>query len=209
MMRSLFPALGPVVSRGGFYLAGGTAAALQLGHRQSVDLDFFSPHPFDPEQLIGQLAGLGDLRVAHVAAGTLHVYVNGVRTSFFHYGYPLIDPFVSYQGMHLAGLRDISLMKVVGISNRGARKDFIDLYVICMRVWPLAEVLRNLPRKFGARYSLGHVLRSLQYFEDAERDPMPKLLDPAVSWEGVKTFFRDQVRAYVRGLQLEESQLDG
>lgn len=206
---SLFPVLGPAVSSRGFYLAGGTAAALQLGHRQSVDLDFFSPRVLQPEELVSYLSGLGDLQVADTGAGTLHVYLNGVRVSFFHYEYPLIDPVMSYRGVDLAGLRDIALMKIVAISNRGARKDFIDLYVICRRVWPLAEALRALPRKFGTRYSVGHILRSLQYFEDAERDPVPRLLDSAVSWSDVKAFFRDQVRAYVSNLRLEECDSEG
>jgi hypothetical protein len=89
-------------------------------------------------------------------------------------------------------------MKIVAVSDRGSRKDFIDLYAISTRAWPLAEALDNLPRKFGERYSLAHILRSLQYFEDAEREPELRLLDPSISWPEVKRFFRDQVLAYMR-----------
>jgi len=200
-VRLLLPGLAPAVSAGGFYLAGGTAAALQLGHRQSVDLDFFSRQPFDPGELVDRLSGLGGVQVVHTAPGTLHVHVNAVRVSFFRYAYPLIAPVVSYEGVDLASLRDISLMKIVAVSDRGSRKDFVDLYAISTRAWPLAEALDSLPRKFGERYSLAHILRSLQYFEDAEREPELRLLDPRISWAEVKRFFRDQVRAYMHELR--------
>lgn len=130
--------------------------------------------------------------------------MNGVRVSFFRYTYPLIAPLVSYEGVDLASLRDISLMKIIAVSDRGSRKDFVDLYAISTRVWPLAEALDSLPRKFGERYSLAHVLRSLQYFEDAEREPELRLLDPGISWPEVKRFFRDQVVAYTRALRAGE-----
>lgn len=202
--KSLLPGLGRVVSPRGFYLAGGTAAALQLGHRRSVDLDFFSPQPFDPGELADCLSGLGSVQVVHAAPRTLHVHVNAVRVSFFQYAYPLIAPVVTYEGMDLASLRDISLMKIVAVSDRGARKDFIDLYAISTRAWPLAEALDSLPRKFGERYALAHILRSLQYFDDAEREPELRLLDRGITWPEVKRFFQDQVRAYVRDLRARE-----
>jgi len=203
-VRLLLPGLAPVVSPGRFYLAGGTGAALQLGHRQSVDLDFFSPQPFEPGELLDRLSGVGGVQVVHTAPGTLHIHVNGVRVSFFRYAYPLIEPLVSYEGVELASLRDISLMKIVAVSDRGSRKDFVDLYVISTRVWPLAEALDSLPRKFGETYSLGHILRSLQYFEDAEREPELRLVDPGISWPQVKRFFKDQVLAYTRVLRAGE-----
>lgn len=200
-VMSLLPVVGPAVSPKGFYLAGGTAAALQLGHRQSIDLDFFSPTSFEPAELVQLLSGLGELKVVDSSPGTLHVHLNSVRVSFFRYPYPLVDRVVSFRGVDMAGLRDISLMKILAVADRGSRKDFIDLYVISTRAWPLGEALTALPRKFGDRYSLAHILRSLQYFDDAEREPEARLLDPSVSWPQVKHFFREQVRAYVQNLR--------
>lgn len=203
-IRSLLPGLASVVSPERFYLAGDTGAALQLGHRQSVDLDFFSPHQFSPGKLAGRLSSLGDVQVVSATPGTLHIQVSGVRISFFQYTYPLIAPVASYGGLDLASLRDVSLMKIVAVSNRGSRKDFVDLYAICTRVWPLTEAVESLPRKFGKRYSLAHILRSLAYFEDAEREPELQLLDPAISWPEVKKFFREEVLAYMRAVRVGE-----
>ncbi|MBE3520058.1 MAG: nucleotidyl transferase AbiEii/AbiGii toxin family protein [Firmicutes bacterium] len=203
-IRLLLPGIASVVSSEGFYLAGGTAAALQLGHRQSVDLDFFSPQPFNPDKLVDRLSELGDVHVVSAARDTLNVHISGVRVSFFQYAYPLIAPVANYQGLTLASLRDISLMKIVAVSNRGSRKDFVDLYAICTRVWSLKEALDSLPRKFGKRYSLAHILRSLTYFEDAEREPELQLLDPAISWPEVKKFFREEVLAYMRASKAGE-----
>ncbi len=200
-VRLLLPALGPVVSPRGFYLAGGTAAALQLGHRQSVDLDFFSPRRFEPDALVASLSGLGSTQVVHAAPDTMHLAVSGVRVSFFRYTHPLLAPTVGYEGIDLASLRDIALMKLIAIAQRGSRKDFIDLYAISTRSWSLLEALDSLRKKFGETYSLMHILRSLQYFDDAEKEPELRLLDPTIKWPEVKGFFQAQVSDYVRELR--------
>ncbi len=187
-----------------FYLAGGTAAALQLGHRESVDLDFFSEQDFIPEKLLEGLNNLGEMQITHASSGTLHVLLKSVRLTFLRYPYPLIAPLVSYQGLQIANLRDIALMKVTAIANRGAKKDFIDLYAIATRVWPLVAILDSLPDKFSVRYSLGHILRSLVYFEDAEREPMPKMHDWTITWPSVKEFFRKEVCSYLQQFQSRE-----
>lgn len=207
-VRALVPHLAPLASELRFYLAGGTAAALQLGHRESVDLDVFSPNDFDLDAVARRLAQVGPVQVTRTAPGTLHVLLGPVRVTFLHYPYPCIAPLVPFEGLPLANLRDISLMKIMAISHRGARKDFIDLFAISTRVWPLFEALRSLPKKFPARYSLVHILRSLQYFEDAEREPMPKLHDRTITWPQVKSFFQEQVRTYMQEIRARGDVLD-
>ncbi len=170
-----------------FYLAGGTALALQLGHRESLDFDFFRERGFDPQELLRQLPAA---RVLQEERDTLTVEVRGVKTSFFGYPHPLLRPAVSGPaGFGVADVSDIAAMKLAAIAGRGSRKDFVDLFFICRQCFPLKEAILFLQAKFPAhQYDLYHILRSLTYFSDAEAEPMPVMRAP-VAWEEIKSFF--------------------
>lgn len=177
-----------------FYLAGGTAVALQLGHRVSDDLDFFSPESFNPDTLVHRLSGLGRIEGVEAAPGTVHARFEGIRLTFLSYPYPLLDPHVSGLGINLASLRDIGCMKIDAVSSRGSRRDFVDLYTICTRSRPLEDLLLDFDVKFQQiAYNRAHILKSLCYFEDAEREPLPKLLTP-LPWDDVKAYFLSESR---------------
>lgn len=184
-----------------FYLAGGTAVALHLGHRRSYDLDFFIPErEFPPAWPRQELAPLGSLVVLHEKAGTFVGTLNGGQISFFIYPYPLLEPFQEVDGIQVAALADLAAMKLEAISSRGTKRDFIALYQICQKAIPLREVIRLFERKYaGVRYSMVHILKSLQYFEDAESDPMPEML-VSCRWSQVKRFFREEVRNLLKEL---------
>jgi hypothetical protein len=176
-----------------FYLAGGTALALQLGHRRSVDLDYFSQTEDIPsllEPLRQSLAPFGPV-LADSAWGNLVFLSNGVRTGFYGYGSDLVQPLVEVEGTRLASVADIALMKLDALLGRAGRKDFHDLYTICQRQ-PLHALLDLAHRKYpGVRDFEAQVVKRLVYFERAEQDEPPLLLEP-VDWEVVKAFFRQQ-----------------
>ncbi|HSW10956.1 MAG TPA: nucleotidyl transferase AbiEii/AbiGii toxin family protein [Bacillota bacterium] len=176
-----------------FYMAGGTAAALQLGHRRSEDFDFFSSEEQDFGQKAMALAGSVNFVVSNSGPGALHGLVDDIRLSFLVYRYPLLFPTVMFRGVALADLREIALMKLVAVANRGSRKDFVDLFFICRQVTGLRVLVLDLfPRKFRGRlYSVYHLIRSLQYFDDAEREPPLDMLQP-LSWTELKQFFIGQ-----------------
>jgi hypothetical protein len=183
-----------------FYLAGGTAAALHLGHRISVDLDFFGPGAFDAEGLAGHLADVGRFRLESFAPDTLLGSFEEVRISFFRYRYSLADEPVTVLDTLVVGLGDLAAMKIEAIGQRGARRDFVDLYFICQSRMTLAEALEWHRRKFAdLNISVMHLIRSLAYFEDAEADPMPEMLKP-VSWPDVRRFFEQEARVLFRQL---------
>lgn len=168
-----------------FYLAGGTALALQLGHRLSVDLDWFSAKKFSVAKLKKELSRLGKLEITGEEPGTLHGVLNGVKISFFHYEYKMLFPFVNDGGIKVADARDIAAMKLDTISSRGSKKDFIDLYFL-LQEYPLEEIIGFFEKKYrGIKYNKVHILKSLTYFESAERDPMPIMLK-RVGWDSVK-----------------------
>ncbi len=175
-----------------FYLAGGTGLALQSGHRRSVDLDFFCKKMFDEEALVQRLGGTQGLSIVSKAGSTLHTGIGGVKVSFLSYPYPVLFPFRSFQEVRLADARDIGCMKISAIASRGTRRDFIDLYMVS-KEYGLSTLLDLFKKKYTrANYSGIHILKSLIYFEEAERDPMPDML-VNVAWNEVKSFFTAQV----------------
>jgi hypothetical protein len=179
----------------GFYLAGGSSLAVRLGHRQSLDHDFFRAEPFAPAALEARLCEvLGPVTPLQLEKGTLTIQAGQVKASFFEYPYPLVAPIDDGGGLFpMASLLDVALMKLTAIADRGARKDFIDLYAILQSGLRLTEVLESLPLKFpGANYQRYHFLKALTYFEDA-RDERLRLLPPCPSWEEVQAFFRREV----------------
>ncbi|HEC36453.1 MAG TPA: hypothetical protein ENI39_07960 [Anaerolineae bacterium] len=193
-----------------FYLAGGTAVALHLGHRRSYDLDFFTPEREFPIDLPRrELEPLGELIVLHEGTGTFVGTLGGGQLSFFIYPYSLLEPFVPFEGIQVASLPDLAAMKLEAISSRGTKRDFVDLYQICQTVFPLVEVFRHFERKYaGVRYSMFHLLKSLAYFDDAEPDPMPEMLIP-LDWAEVKQFFEGEVQRLMKVLTSDEQPATG
>jgi hypothetical protein len=186
----------PLAAR--FYLAGGTAAALHLGHRLSHDLDFFSGKEFDPALPRRTLAPLGNLSIDQESEDTFLGTFNGVRLGFFLYPYRLLEATTDYQGVSLAGLPDIAAMKLEAIAGRGKKRDFIDLYFICRGAFSLSQIMALFEQKFeGVQYSKVHLLKSLTYFADAEEDEMPYMLEQT-SWEAVKRFLESEARNLYR-----------
>lgn len=176
-----------------FYLAGGTAVALHFGHRLSFDLDFFTEKDFNVDKLIRKINQHGKLLVDQTEEDTLLGKMNGEKVSFFYYRYPLIQRPQNWNDIRVASLRDLAAMKVDAISSRGRKRDFIDLFFINRKI-TLEEAI-NL---YDARYktlanNLIHVLRSLSYFDDAEEDDMPQMIEK-LPWEEVKEFFQKETK---------------
>lgn len=184
-----------------FYLAGGTGLALQLGHRMSLDLGLFSERPWTPASLLDAVRGLGRTVVDLESEGTLVGSVEDVRVSFFHYPYPLLEPLVDRQaGVPLAGLLDVACMKLIAVSQRGSRKDFIDLYFLGLAGVDLRQAVDALPRKMpGIEHNLVHLARSLAYFADAEGEPEPRMLVP-FRWQSARDYCLAWSRSIVRGI---------
>ncbi len=178
-----------------FYLAGGTALALHLGHRRSADLDFFCQAPFENETLLALLRQVGEIQVERSEPGTFWGQLAGVQISFIRYDYPLLDaPTKPDFGPRVAGIRDIASMKLSAIMSRGTRRDFVDLYAVCHHGHGLEHVYRWFRQKYlGISYDPYHVIKSLVYFTDAEKEPMPVMLWPC-NWDEVKAFFTAESR---------------
>lgn len=178
-----------------FQLVGGTALALQIGHRQSVDLDFFTPNiDFDEQSMLRALQEIGKTVILNIDKNWLGIKFEGVKVDILKYPYPLLKPVIEENGIRLISRTDIAAMKLSAISSRGAKKDFIDLYFL-LSEFSLSEMLTFYTDKFGIREHF-HVIRSLTYFDDAEEDVEPVILKP-VTWPNVKRHIEKTVRAYL------------
>jgi hypothetical protein len=202
-MRRVLQGFGQTAISREFYLAGGTALALQLGHRLSIDLDFFSATQDIPSITEPLRTALKPFvpQLADSAWGNLVFLAEGLRLGFYGYGYELVAPPESAEGIKLASVTDIALMKLDALLARASRKDFHDLYEICQQT-SLRTLLDLAPRKYPAMRDFeAQVARHMVYFERAEREtPIPLL--KAVEWGTVKAWFRQQA------IELEKSWLE-
>jgi len=177
-------------------LVGGTALALQIGHRRSVDLDFFGRLNVSAMELERELRAHGGVSVRGLSARIRSYTVAGVQLDFVDYPYPWLDAPVMSDGVRLASCRDIAAMKLAAITNRGTKKDFVDLdFLLDMFSFP--EMLSFYSRKF-ADGGVFAVLKSLIYFDDADDDPMPFMLKPR-EWQDVRERIARAVSAHAAG----------
>lgn len=175
-------------------LVGGTALALQYGHRQSVDLDFFGKLPEDKDELIDVVRRVGDVTVLNRSKIILQMVVNQVKVDFVDYSrYPWIDEPILGDGFVLASDKDIAAMKINAIMGRGTRKDFIDLYVL-LQHYSLTQIMDFYRQKYP-EFSEYRALLSMTYFDDAEMQDMP-LVFIKTPWESMKTSIIQAVEAY-------------
>ncbi|MBN2386068.1 MAG: nucleotidyl transferase AbiEii/AbiGii toxin family protein [Anaerolineales bacterium] len=180
----------------GFYLAGGTGLALHLGHRFSVDLDFFSSDEaaVGPDQRDALRLLLNDpsLAITYDKAGTFVATWQGVGVSFFRLPlYPLVQQPVLLEGVPLATVLEIGAMKLAAIIDRGTRKDMVDLYYL-LQVVSLETIFEVAAVKYARVRSFPvSAMRALAYFADAEALPMPRMLDKT-PWAKMKKFLERQ-----------------
>jgi hypothetical protein len=168
-------------------LVGGTGLALQLGHRKSVDLDFFGVISSDEYEVSKQLSATGKTRLLQRTENIGIWTIDGIKVDIVNYHYEWLDAVVIDKGIVLADVKDIAAMKLGAITGRGTKKDFIDLYFLLQRY-----SLRDLLDFYRMKYPEGTeflVLKSLAWYDDAENDEEPLMLQ-SVSWETVKSTIR-------------------
>jgi len=176
----------------GWTLCGGTGLALHFGHRVSEDFDFFKFEDFDVEALVTALAGVDNVAVLSRAVHTLHILQRKVRLSFLRLEAPLGFDGMPYRGLLVGDPRDIATLKLVAIGGRGSRKDFIDLYFYLQQAPGLTNLFELLEaRSSSIDWNRYHLLKSLTYFDNAEKEPIPDML-VEIDWEEIKAFFRRQ-----------------
>lgn len=179
------------------YLSGGSALALHLGYRLSFDLDFFTPVLFERKKIIQKLEPFG-LKVEREDWGTILGKLGDIKFSLFYYKYPLITKTIDYHGIKIASLEDIAAMKIDAVSSRGTKRDFIDLYFLLKKFGSFDDLLKFYDQKYQKlEANRFHIMKSLEYFVDADKEEDPKMLIADYSWEEVKKVLQKEVRKLI------------
>lgn len=192
--------LAPFAAKRNFYLGGGTAIALYLGHRRSIDFDWFIQEALDDPMLLAQdIRSQGiDFTTNRVEPGTLHGMVSGVKVSILEYPYPLLSPSTRMQGFecNIASLDDLACMKLSALSQRGSKKDFVDIYALMLKHKSLPDILNLYKRKYDIG-DMASVLYCLAYFDDADNEPMPRMIWKT-NWKTIKKAISNWIGAFPR-----------
>ncbi len=170
-----------------FYLAGGTALALQLGHRKSADIDLFTNKDFNQTKIHNVLTDLyGDkYHNTAIAKNSCTGYINDIKTDFLAHRYKILDKPVESGGIRMLGINDISAMKLNAIYGNGTRvKDFIDIYYL-LEIMSLDKLLKIFEKKYHTLNSQ-FALKSLTYFDDVRLDDWPQIIQKNITWEKIK-----------------------
>lgn len=184
----------------GFYLAGGTALALQFGHRTSKDLDFYTKKYFNPVKVVKEFRKVfkKDLKGIKSAEDTLWLKIKDTDLSFFRYPYLLIRPLVSYETVKLTSIEDIIAMKIEAIITRGKKRDFVDMY-FAMRRYGIKKVLGFFKEKYPEVFNEYNCVTALTYFEDAEKKEQGRkriYIYSGVTWPAIKKYIIEEVKKY-------------
>jgi predicted nucleotidyltransferase component of viral defense system len=189
-----------VVNEYKFYLAGGTSLALQIGHRDSEDFDFFREGSFNTEELSQKLEESFKghvLLVTKEEEDTLYIEVdNNIKLSFFRYNYAMINPLIEFDYFPLASIMDIACMKLAALRNRAVLKDYVDLYYI-LQTNALKDITKACSRKYPLIDS-NVFLRGLTYTDDVEIQKIIFKNGYQVTMKEIDKLLQAQVKNYYK-----------
>jgi predicted nucleotidyltransferase component of viral defense system len=178
-------------------LVGGTALALQIGHRKSIDLDFFGSIDFQSIYTAKTFANFNKIVILKSSKNINIFSIDDIKVDFVDYNYPWLQNEIKTDGIRLAHVEDIAAMKLAAVTGRGSRKDFIDIYFL-LHQYDLKEMINFYNKKYydGSEYM---VLKSLTYFDDAEKDFEIQMIQK-ISWTNIKNYILNAVALYNKDL---------
>ncbi len=191
---ALLNSLMEVPEFGQLNLAGGTSLALQIGHRKSIDIDLFGRFDLDDYQLSSTLSQFESVIPLNYSKNIKSYVINQIKVDLVNYPYPWIEPVLRVGKLRLANKKDIAAMKLAAIAGRGTKKDFIDIFSL-LNFYSLEQMLEFYSQKFfdGSEFM---VIKSLTYFEDAEKDESPLMLHD-IHWGTVKSTIVSETWKYI------------
>lgn len=181
-----------------FNLAGGTGLALQIGHRVSVDFDFFSRRELDKDllkRLEGELPE-EEAKIIRNDSGELTILINGVKVTFLHYPFPAVTSTVDLDGVSAYSVKEIAASKAYTIGRRGEYKDYIDLYFLFKRDYvTLSEIINLSKEKYGDKFNGRLFLEQLLFREDIKEMEI-EFLEEEISEKQIFSYFKKIVSEF-------------
>ncbi|MEK7629305.1 MAG: nucleotidyl transferase AbiEii/AbiGii toxin family protein [Patescibacteria group bacterium] len=191
--REIFPILKNFSE---FYLAGGTALALQLGHRVSADFDLFSGIDI-PAELLPLVQKTFDKKTFQISVNNreeLTVFINGVKITFLNYPFPVLEDTTEYEGLKMLGVSEIATTKAYTIGRRGSFKDYVDLYfAVKEKIIGLDGIIKQADKKYGGYFNGRLFLEQLVYLNDIE-DTEIIFLKETVDKNNLEEFFVAEIK---------------
>lgn len=185
-----------------FFLVGGTALALQLGHRISVDLDLFTQNDFDAKKMFNKLNKIFEIQDLTEETNTLNFNIvfpekteNLIKVDLIKYSYPLLNSIIEVDKIRLLSIEDIIPMKLSDVAGRGSKKDFYDIHFL-LNKYNFEQMFDLFEKKFPNTNKF-HILKSLTYFEDAEFEPSPKTIEKS-NWDKIKKEITQKANEYLK-----------
>lgn len=173
-------------------LVGGTALALHIGHRESVDIDLFGEIDFEEQEKNIEITG--NIEVLKKSKNISVLSIDNIKVDIVNYKYPWISALVKEDNYRLASLKDIGAMKLNAITGRGTKKDFIDIYYL-LKHFSIHDLFEFYIEKFEDG-NLFLVKKSLTYFDDAEPEPMP-VMKENITWEEIKAYLQKNTLPFI------------
>lgn len=168
-----------------FYLAGGTALSLQIGHRTSIDIDLFSLTPFDENKVLTYLESSRNLQLDYLDKNTIKGQIKQTKIDLITHSYPLVEKLRLSEGIRLTSLEDIAAMKFNAIVGNGTRlKDFVDIAFMSCYL-PLKRMIAAYEDKYSSRNPF-LTLKALSYHNDINFEEPIHLVEGPYSWKGIK-----------------------
>ena len=181
----------------GFYLVGGTALAMQMGHRISVDLDFFSDNPIKKNLLTEIEKIFGVVSPLVKATDELTVIIEEVKVTFLHYPFSLVSPLIPSEIVPISSVRDIASMKAYALGRRQSLKDYVDLYeIFSKKLFDIHGTIADAKDKYKESFNDRLFLEQLLYIDDLDNEPIEWIGEP-VSKEKMRDFFATLVKEIV------------
>lgn len=179
----------------GFYLAGGTALAIQLGHRRSIDFDLFSNKkmPADLLKRVEQVFTGWRVKILVNNSDELTVTVDDVKVTFLFYPFPVLLQLKEFQGIKLLPVKEVAATKAYTIGRRGSFKDYVDLYFILNeKVSSLEEIIKMAEKKYGDNFNARLFLEQLVYLKDVEDVDIVFIKEP-ITKTNIASFFTKMI----------------
>jgi hypothetical protein len=174
-----------------FNLVGGTALALQMGHRNSIDIDLFGIEEFNSDLFLDKLSEFGIVKITQGSKNILITKVNEIKVDFVNYKYPLLKDILVVDNIRMLSIQDIAAMKLNAIAGRGSKKDFIDFFYL-LKKFSLDEIISFYEQKYNDG-SVFMAVKSLTYFSDADLQITPTMFDENFNWEYCKQKILEEV----------------
>lgn len=178
-----------------FYLVGGTALALQIGHRFSIDFDLFSENDITPALLakIKRVFNLYKVKILLRHSEQLTVEVDGVRMDFVKYKFPLVQNTIEFRGVRMVKPAEIATMKAFALNFRGTNKDYIDLYFVLKEKYASLEQIEKIgDKKYKDEFNFKLFLQQLLILEELKEQDI-EYLKKEPSKEEMKKLFEKEI----------------